>query len=141
MRKQRPSAAEARAEDYSVPTIRAARLYGVGHDSWREQHKHIFKSDASLRWFVDSNRAELQRAGALAMFRGRLFGVEPQFSSVALRLAREAVDAKAAHLNRSAQEVADEFLGLAAENDPTDDDGHVEAVRRALSHESRAPRN
>lgn len=58
--------------------IRAIQLYGA--NGWRAQNSHLYKTDAALRWLVDRYRDDLLSRGALAIFGGRLFGMEPTFT-------------------------------------------------------------
>ena len=119
-----------RAED-STPTICAVPTYGTGNGSWRERHKHIFATDAQARWFIDSNRGEFQRVGALAMFKNRLFCLEPTFTQTVLRLARAQLESNADRRQRSSQEVADAFLSR-HEPDIDSNREQVEALQQAL---------
>lgn len=77
-----------RAQD-RLPVLPVVVLYGTGIGSWRERHGHIFETDAQLRWALEDRRQELIDAGALALFRGRLFAIEPLFSQILLDAARE----------------------------------------------------
>jgi hypothetical protein len=89
------------------PTINAIPLYGSGNGSWRERNARIYPSDPSLRWAVDQHRDELIEQGALGLFGGRLFAVEPTFSAMMVAYAQEAIGFRAAERQRAAQAAAD----------------------------------
>jgi len=84
---------------------RVMPLYG--RRSWREQHVAIYATDAQLRWPVDQHRDELVAAGALALIRGRVFVVEPMFSSLMLAIAQREMGHRQEARERLAQAAAD----------------------------------
>lgn len=80
-------------------------LYGRG--SWRERHDAIFSTDAQLRWAVEQHRDEIVAAGALALFRGRVFVVEPDFSALMLAISRREIGMRQHERQRLAQRDAE----------------------------------
>jgi hypothetical protein len=75
------------------PTISAVPIFSPG--GWRERNAHLFPSDASLRWTIAKNRAELIGAGALALIGNRLIAMLPLFDQMIVAIAQRDAGAMA----------------------------------------------